>query len=163
MILWSEMGTCLVVTGRGRSRRRPAILVAAISAALLLSACGGSSTLSHSQLAAKAGAECRRANQAAARLTAPAQSYSSLNQYARGLSPIVHTLIGNLTALKAGGGDRATLTGYVGALRNGSQGLDLLATASTPAQVTQAHQVLASQPLRTRAGALGAPACGAAP
>jgi hypothetical protein len=138
-------------------------MVGAISAVSLLSACGGSSPLSHSQLAAKASAECRKAGQAAARLTAPAQTYSSLNHYARDLSPIVPTLIGNLTALEAGGGDRVNLSSYVGALRTGNQGLDLLAGASTPAQVIQARGILASEPLGTRSGVLGAPACGAAP
>jgi hypothetical protein len=129
----------------------------------LVGACGGSSTLSHSELVSKAASDCRKANQAAARLAAPGQSYSSLNNYARGLSPIVAGLIGNLTALKPGTADRGALQSYVGALRSGDQGLQLLAGASSPAQVTQARTILASHSLSARASTLGAPPCGAAP
>jgi hypothetical protein len=111
----------------------------------------------------KADAACRKADQAAARLSAPAPSYASLNHYAHGLSPIVHTLIGDLTALKPAQADRAALRAYIGALRDGDQGLGVLAAASSSAQVTQARTILASQSLSARAGALGVAACGTAP
>lgn len=153
-----------VMRGSARGGRRVLRATAvAVGAAACLSACGGSATLSHTQLVAKAGADCRKADRAAAKLPAPARSYSSLNRYARGLAPIVSGLIEDLTALKPGQSDRSALQGYVGALRGGRQGLQLLASASSPAQVTQARTILASQPLSARAGALGAPACGAAP
>ena len=151
------------ITDRRPHQRRRAIAAGIVGVSLLVSACGGSSALSHSQLSARAAADCRRANQAAAKLSAPVQSFSSVNAYARGLTPIVHTLIGDLTTLKPATADRAALQGYVGALRTGDQGLQLLAGASSPAQVTQARTLLASQSLPTRASALGAAACGAAP
>ena len=140
-----------------------ATVAAIVGGMLALAGCGGTSTLSHTQLAAKAGSACRTANETAAHLSAPAQTYASLNHYALGLSPIVHTLIGKLAALKARSADRAALQSYITALRSGDQGLGMLASASSAAQVTQARTVLASQSLSTRAGALGAPACGAAP
>lgn len=131
--------------------------------AVSVSACGGSGTLSHAQLLSKAAADCRKADVAAARLPAPSQSYSSLNQYARGLSPIVDTLIGSLTALKPAASDRGPLQGYVGALRGGDQGLRLLGSASSPAQVTQARSMIASQSLSAHASTLGVSDCGSAP
>lgn len=156
----SRVGVMEWATGR---RRGTAVAALAAGAVLSLSACGGSSTLSHGQLVAKAAADCRKADAAAARLTTPSQSYSSVNQYARGLSPIVDRLIGNLTALKPAASDRAALRGYVGALRGGVQGLQLLSSASSPAQVNQARTIIASQSVRARATALGASACGVAP
>ncbi len=146
-----------------RPRRNRTSLAAAVATALALAACGGSSTLSHAQLVSKASGDCHRADQAASRLAAPAGTYTSLNQYAHGLSPIVTGLIGDLTSLKPAAGDRTPLQSYVGALRSGNQGLELLASASSPAQVTQARTILASQSLSSRASALGAVACGAAP
>jgi hypothetical protein len=119
--------------------------------------------MSHTELVTKAASECRTANQAASHLNAPGQSYNSLNTYAKSLSPIVQTLIGNLAALKPSDADRSALNGYVTALRNGDQGLKLLAGASSPAQVTQARTLLASQSIQSRATALGAAACGAEP
>lgn len=130
---------------------------------LTVDACGGSGSLTHAQLLSRAAADCRRADQAASRLAAPTESYSSLNQYARGLSPIVSRLIGDLTALKPAAADRRALEGYVGALRGGKRGLELLASASSPPQVSQARSLLASQSLTARASALGVPECGAAP
>lgn len=144
-------------------RRGTAVAALAAGVVLSVTACGGSSPLPHGQLVAKAAADCRKADAAAARLTTPSQSYSSVNRYARDLSPIVDRLIGNLTALKPAASDRAALRGYVGALRAGVQGLQLLSSASSPAQVNQARTIIASQSLKTRAAALGASACGAAP
>jgi hypothetical protein len=149
--------------GSPRNRGFVAVAAAAVVTAFAVGACGGSSTLSHAQLVSRASSDCRRANQAAAHLAAPSSSYSSLNQYARGLSPIVTGLIGNLNSLKPASADRTNLRSYVGALRSGDQGLQLLVSANSPAQVTQARTILASQPLTTRASALGAAACGEAP
>jgi hypothetical protein len=147
--------------GGGGPSRGLAATAAAVGVALALSACGGSGALSHSQLVSKAGADCRRATQAAAKLGAPGTSFSSLNTYARGLAPIVTNLIGDLNALKPAAADRSAVQSYVGALRGGDQGLQLLATASSPAEVTQARSILASQSLSGASSV--APACGASP
>lgn len=151
-----------VATKRRATRLRSSLAAAALTA-LIASGCGGSSSLSHGQLVTRLDAACRQANQAAARLPAPAHSYSALNSYARSLSPIVQRLIGKLTALTPGAADRHSLQSYVGVLRAGDHGLSLLAGASSPAQVTQARSLLSLPSLAGLAGTLGTPACAAAP
>lgn len=132
-------------------------------AAVLLAGCGGSSTLSHSELISKAGAACKEANSAAAGLTAPGNSYTDLARYAKQLSPIVQSLIGKLSALKAGTTDKPSLDAYVGALRTGERGLGLLATATSSAQATQATSLMTQQSLPQLASKLGVPACASSP
>lgn len=137
------------------------LLLAAFLAALLVAACGGSSALSHAQLVTRANAACRHADQAAARLSAPGDSYVALARYAGQLSPIVRGLIDKLGALNANATDRTALDRYVGALRAGDRGLGLVASASSPAQLAQASSIVTSESLPAAAGTLGAPTCGA--
>ncbi|HUE27024.1 MAG TPA: hypothetical protein VMP89_09635 [Solirubrobacteraceae bacterium] len=134
-------------------------LPASILSVALLAGCGGSSTLSHAQLVTRADAACRQANQAAARLTAPGDSYAALAQYATQLSPIVQRLTGQLGALNASATDRPALQRYLGALRAGDRGLALVARASSPSQVSQASSLVTSQSIPAVAGALGASTC----
>lgn len=137
------------------------LLAIAVCPALMLAGCGGSSSLTHAQLINRAGAVCRQADAAAARLSAPGDSYRALSRYANQLSPIVQGLIDKLGAMKPNANDRPLLARYVNALRAGDRGLALEASASSAAQVTQASSLLISQSIPADASALGAPACGA--
>jgi hypothetical protein len=137
------------------------LLALAICPAVMLTGCGGSSSLTHAELAGRAGAACRQADAAAARLSAPGDSYSALARYANQLSPIVQRLIAKLGAMKPNANDRPALARYVNALRAGDRGLALEGSAASAAQVTQAGSVLTSQSIPADASALGAPACGA--
>lgn len=134
---------------------------AGVAGAVLLAGCGGSSSLSHAQLAARATAACHKAVTSTARLAAPGPGYAGLNSYASRLSPIVTSLVDTLDSLKANSSDKPALERYVSALRAGDRGLTLLADASSPAQVTQATLLVSSQSMPALADALGAPACGA--
>jgi len=134
---------------------------AGVAGAVLLAGCGGSSSLSHAQLDARATTACHKAVTSAARLATPGSGYAGLHSYASRLSPIVTGLVDALDNLKASAADKPALERYVSALRAGDRGLALLADASTPAQVTQATSLLSSQSLPALADALGAPACGA--
>jgi hypothetical protein len=151
------------VAAKLRGARPSSLVIGGFVAALLVTACGGSSSLSHAQLVAKASAACRQASVTAARLPAPGNSYGALGGYARQLSPIVDGLITELGTLKPNANDRQPLQRYIGALRTGSRGLGLLTGASSPAQLTQATSLLSSQSIQALAGALGAPACAASP
>jgi hypothetical protein len=137
------------------------LLIAAAIAAVALAGCGGSSTLSHAQLATRADTACRQADAAAAGLAAPGNSYASLAHYASELSPIVRTLTDKLGALKANASDRPALQRYLAALRAGDHGLALVGNASSAAQVAQATSLVSSQSIPAVANALGAPTCGA--
>jgi hypothetical protein len=128
--------------------------------ALLVAGCGGSKSLSHAQLTARATAACHKANASVARLGGPGTSYADLNRYASQASPIVSQLINTLEGLKANTADKPALEHYVSALQGGNRGLGLLAHASSPAQLTQAISLLDSQSISSLANALGAPACG---
>lgn len=129
--------------------------------ALLLAGCGGGSkSLSHAELAARATTACRQAAVSVARLDQPGPGYPALQKYATEVSPIVRQLISKLGGLKANAGDKPALERYVSALQSGERGLALLADASSPAQLTQATSLLASQSIPSLADALGAPACG---
>lgn len=152
----------------GFQRRLPGVTTGSLVllgalVALLVAACGGSSTLTHAQLVTKADAACDNADHAAAKLSAPGDSYSSLNTYARDLSPIVQNLIGKLNSLKPASSDRQSLQRYIAALRSGSHGLALMSSATSPTQVSQANALLTSQGLGALAGSLGVPACAASP
>jgi hypothetical protein len=129
--------------------------------ALLLVGCGGSKSLSHAQLAARATAACHQANVSVARLGGPGAGYAGLRKYASRVSPIANRLTNTLDSLKASATDKPALQRYVSALRAGDRGLALLAGASSPAQLTQATSLLDSQSIPSLADALGAPACGA--
>lgn len=135
-------------------------LAGAMLLAVLVASCGGSKSLSHAQLAARATAACRQANASVARLGGPASGYPALRKYAGQVSPIVGRLIHTLDGLKANATDKPVLERYVRALQDGQHGLVLLGRASSPAQLTQATTLLDSESIPSLADALGAPACG---
>jgi hypothetical protein len=135
-------------------------LAGAMLLAALLAGCGGSGSLSHAQLAARATTACRQANASVARLGGPGSGYPALRKYAGQVSPIVSRLIHTLDGLKANRADKPALERYVNALQDGEHGLALLARASSPAQLSQATSLLDSESIPSLAGALGAPACG---
>jgi hypothetical protein len=133
---------------------------AGLVAAVALAGCGGSSSLSHAKLDARANAACRQADEAAARLGEPGSGYAGLARYANRLSPIVQRLTSTLGALEANANDRPALDHYLRALRAGDHALVMLAGASSPAQLAQATSLLSSQSIPALADALGAPSCG---
>jgi hypothetical protein len=142
-------------------RSRSAGLAGGMLLALLLAGCGGSKSLSHAQLTARATAACHQAYASVARLGGPGTGYADLKKYASQASPIVSRLINTLEGLKANTADKPALERYVSALQGGNRGLALLAHASTPAQLAQAITFLDSQSIPSLANALGASACGA--
>jgi hypothetical protein len=136
-------------------------LAGAAVIAVLLAGCGGSNSLSHTELASRATTACRQADLSVARLAGPGAGYAGLNKYASQVSPIVSRLIDTLDGLKANATDEPALERYVSALKTGDRGLALLAGAASPAQLTQATSLLSSRSFPSLADALGAPACGA--
>ena len=152
----------MVEPGKPIRSRSAAGLAAGMLLAVLLAGCGGggSKSLSHSQLAARATTACRQAAVSVARLDQPGAGYAALQKYANEVSPIVRQLINTLDGLKPSAADKPALERYVNALQSGERGLALLADASSPAQLTQAISLLASQSIPSLADALGAPACG---
>ena len=150
----------MVEPGKPIRSRSAAGLAGGMLLALLLAGCGGSKSLSHTQLVTRATTACHQANASVARLGGPATGYAGLHAYAGEVSPIVGRLIQTLDGLKPNAADKPALARYVSALQAGNHGLALLARASSPAQLTQATSVLASQSISSLADALGAPACG---
>ena len=150
----------MVEPGKPIRSRSAAGLAAGMLLALLLAGCGGSKSLSHAQLAARATTACRQAAVSVARLDQPGPGYTALQKYASEVSPIVARLINALDGLKANASDKPALERYVSALQSGERGLALLADASSPTQLTQATSLLDSQSIPSLADALGAPACG---
>ena len=138
-------------------------LAALLAVAATAGGCGGSSTLTHAQLVAKADEACSQATSAAGRLGSPPATYAGLAEYARKLSPIVEKLIGNLQGLHASTNDRPELSNYVTALATGDHGLVLLEKVSSPAELNQATSVLEAGAIPTLASRLGAPNCAASP
>jgi hypothetical protein len=138
-------------------------LVALFAVAAAIGGCGGSSTLTHAQLVAKANQACGQATAAAGRLGSPPATYAGLAGYARKLSPIVEKLIGNLRSLNASGNDRPALSNYVSALTAGDHALVLLEKASSPAELGQATSALEAGAIPTLASKLGASECAAGP
>lgn len=149
-----------VKPGKPIRARSAAGLAAGMLLALVLAGCGGSKPLSHTQLAARATAACRRADLSVAHLDGPGAGYAGLQKYAREVSPIVGRLIQTFDDMNVNAADKPALKRYVNALQTGNHGLALLARASSPAQVTQATALLDSESIPSLANALGAPACG---
>jgi hypothetical protein len=149
----------------GRQRRR--LIGMRLAAVLVVPAavggCGGTSTLTHAQLGAKANQACSQATATAGRLGSPPATYAGLADYARKLSPIVEKLIGNLQTLNASATDRQALNNYVSALTVGNHGLVLLEKASSPAALSQATTAVEAGAMPTLASALGAPKCAVSP
>ncbi len=150
----------MVKPGKPIRSRSAAGLAGAMLLALLLAGCGGSKSLSHTQLVTRATTACRQANLSVAHLGGPGAGYAGLQKYASQVSPIVSRLIGTLRGLKASAGDKPALERYVNALEAGNRALALMAGASSPVQLTQASALLGSQSISSLANALGAPACG---
>lgn len=151
----------LPMSGRKLTRSRSvAGVYGGVLLTVLLAGCGGSNSLSHTQLAARATTACHQADASVLRLGGPGDGYAGLRKYAGQVSPIVSRLINTLEGLKANAADRPALERYVSALQSGNHGLALLGRASSPAQLAQAISLLDSQSIPSLAHALGAPACG---
>ncbi len=117
------MGSC------GQTGRRAFLTVATSGLVLVLSGCGGSGTLSHSQLVAKADSYCRQATTRVAALTAPS-SLTSLSAYADQTRVETVALAGRLKTLKAPSSDKQVLDNYIAALEKGNQLLARIAAAA---------------------------------
>ena len=134
-----------------------------LATVLCVSACGGSSSLSHSALVSRANSACSQADAAVSHLGAPAASFSALAHYAQQVLPISEHLVRRLSALKAASADQPALDRLVSALRTGNRGLTMLSTATSTVQTRAATQLIVGHSVPQAADALGASACATSP
>jgi hypothetical protein len=135
---------------------------AAVALSLCLAGCGGSKTLSRSELVTRANTACRHANAQVSALAPVSPGLPGVADYAHRLQPIAGRLVSQLNALDAPDSVRAPFRRYVAAMRAGVAKLPALGAAARRGDAQDVERLSAaigSRPTDRLATQLGLSAC----